>query len=286
METWNPTSNANSKKYYGCKKSRFGIGSHILRENRYFLLFSDKRTERKKALLPYIHIGQLTISNYYLAMVLGYVFMNVLMLLQYRRAMYGLNPAKAILFATIVLILGILGCKILFTLENYKWIQAKGFTFGGFSFFGAVMLIPLLIPLFGKMMSLNPRASLDSSAICIIAMLGTIRIGCYLNGCCGGQIFSIGEFDFSFPTQLMECLCDFLILSDLLKKEKTGAFSGLLYPWFLFWYGIARFIIEFLRNTEKDWLFLSHAQWFSILAVIIGAVFVFGLKQNRRHQYS
>lgn len=216
-------------------------------------------------------------------MVLGYVFMVVLMLLRHRREMYDLHPAKSVIFATVVLILGILGCKILFILENPAFVRENGLTFGGFSFFGAVMLIPLLIPLFGRLLRLDAKASLDSSAICIIAMLGTIRIGCYLNGCCGGRIFTAGELVFSFPTQLMECLCDFLILNDLLKKEKEGDIKGFLYPRMLLYYGIARFFIEFLRSTEKDWLGLSHAQWFSIAAVIIGLAFAYYLRQKRQN---
>ena len=233
-------------------------------------------------MLPYFYIGQLKISCYYLAMALGFVAMLVLMLLKYRRAMYGLRPAKAVVFAVLVLIVGILGCKLLFLLENIKWVMKNGFTLGGFSFFGAVLLIPLLMPLFGKLLRLDARASLDSSAICIAAMLGTIRIGCFLNGCCGGRIFTIGSFDFSFPTQLIECACDFLILALLLKNEKTGGFKGALYPRFLLFYGIARFLIEFMRNTDKDWLYLSHAHWFSLAAVLIGAVFE--IRRRKRGQ--
>ena len=233
-------------------------------------------------MLPYFYIGQLKISCYYLAMALGFAFMAVLMLLKYRRVMYGLRPVRAVLFAVTVLILGVLGCKLLFVLENIAWVLKNGFTLGGFSFYGAVLLIPLLMPLFGKALRLDARASLDSSAICIAAMLGTVRIGCYLNGCCGGRIFSIGAYDFSFPTQLMECVCDFLILFYLLKKEKDGDAGGTLYPRFLLLYGIARFLIEFLRNTDKDWLYLSHAQWFSIAAVLIGAAFA--LRRRRKEK--
>ena len=35
-----------------------------------------------------------------------------------------------------------------------------------------------------------------------------------------------------------------------------------------------RFVIEFLRDTPKDWLKLSHGQWFSIIAVIAGIVWL------------
>ena len=226
-----------------------------------------------EGVLPYIHIGSVTISCYYLAMVLGYVFMVVLMLLKYRRRMYGLSPIKAFLFATLVLILGVTGCKILFVLENIKLVAKNGFTFGGFSFYGAVLFIPLVMPLCRKPFRLDTRSVLDSSAICIVAMLGTIRIGCYCNGCCGGRVFGSGQDLFTLPTQLIECALDFLILFLLLRYEKKGRFQGRLYPKFLLLYGAGRFFIEFLRATSKDWLSLSHAQWFSMAAMIIGIAF-------------
>ena len=224
-------------------------------------------------MLPYIVIGPLKISSYYSAMVLGYVMMVVLMLLKSRRKKYGLSLLKSFLFATAELIIGVLGCKLLFILENIAWVQKNGFTLGGFSFYGAVFLIPLLMPLIGKLLRMAWRDSLDNAAVCIVAMLGTIRIGCFLNGCCGGRIFEIHDFLFSFPTQLIECACDGVILFFLLKCEKKGRAGGYLYPLFLLLYGSARFLIEFLRNTEKDWLCLSHAQWFSLAAIAVGIVF-------------
>ena len=233
-------------------------------------------------MLPYVTIGQFKLSLYYTAMVLGYVFMAVLMLLKSRRAKYGMSRPRAVLFATLELIFGILGCKILYVLECIELVKEKGFTIGGFSFYGAVFLIPLMMPLFKKPLGLDLRSTLDNSAICIIAMLGTIRIGCYLNGCCGGRVFTLGDWSFSLPTQLIECACDFVILYFLLRSEKKGDAKGFLYPRFLLCYGVARFFIEFLRNTDKDWLGFSHAQWFSAAAVIIGAVCEVLLRKKKK----
>lgn len=223
-------------------------------------------------MLPYIYIGQLKISTYYSAMVLGYVMMIVFMLLPKRRQKYDLSWCKSVIFATAELFFGVLGCKILFLLENIMWVRQNGFTFGGFSFYGAVFLIPLMMPLVGKALKLSLRDSLNCSAICIVAMLGTIRMGCFLNGCCGGRVFHIGDYYFSFPTQLIEFVFDLLILILLLRCEKKDDHYGSLYSKFLLWYGSARFLIEFIRNTEKDWLYLSHAHWFSAAAIIIGVL--------------
>ena len=214
-------------------------------------------------------------------MLLGYVMMIVMMLLKKRRELYGHGRFGAVYFATMELIFGVIGCKILYVFENISWIRENGFTLGGFSFYGAVFLLPLVIPLIGKTIKLRWCAAMDSAAICILAMLGTIRLGCYLNGCCGGNVFQIGEFYFTFPTQLIECIWDFAILFTLLKWEETGSSRGFLYPRFLLLYGGARFFIEFLRNTTKDWLYFSHAQWFSAAAIIIGVVFEILLRKQR-----
>ena len=136
--------------------------------------------------------------------------------------------------------------------------------------------------LVGKLLGLSSRDSLDNSAICILAMLGTIRLGCFLNGCCGGRVFSIGDFYFTFPTQLMECIVDFAILYLLLKWEKEGVAHGFIYPRFLLFYGSVRFLLEFLRNTPKDWLYFSHAQWFSAAAILIGVLFEIVLRKQRK----
>lgn len=243
-------------------------------------------------MLPHINIGQLKMSTYYTAMILGYILMIVLMLLKRRREKYGLSVIKSVVFATSELICGVLGCKILFILENINWIEKNGFAFGGFSFYGAVFLIPLVMPMVGKFLSLNLRDSLDCSAMCIIAMLGTIRIGCFLNGCCGGRVFNITDFYFTFPTQLIECACDFYILFIMIEWEKKNIAYGFFYPRFLLIYGIVRFMVEFLRNTEKDWLYLSHAQWFSIAAIMIGSVLEIILRKqmksgiNKQKSYS
>ena len=207
---------------------------------------------------------------YYLAMFLGYVAMVVLMLRRDRRARYRLSKTRAVLFATAVLLAGILGCKILYILENLRFVQQNGLTLGGFSFFGAALLAPLAMLCLGRVFRLRSAEALDNTAVCIVTMLAVIRIGCFCNGCCGGRIFFFESFDFSFPTQLMESFCDFLILLWLLRTESASANCGRLYGRFLLSYGVLRFFLEFLRSTPKDWWGLSHAQWFSLLAVVIG----------------
>ena len=155
---------------------------------------------------------------------------------------------------------GVAGCKLLYILEHL----GEPITVGGFSFFGAVFLVPPLMALFGLLFRLKPTESINASAPCVNAMIGTIRVGCFLNGCCGGWTLANG---FRWPTQALESVGDFVILFRLLNREEKG--DRFLYPRFMLAYSILRFLIEFLRDTPKDWLRLSHGQWFAIAAALI-----------------
>ncbi len=220
-------------------------------------------------MLPKLNIFGLSVSTYYLMMFLGFIFMLVLMLI--RRSRYSLNVIQAILFTVCVMFSGVLGCKVLYTLEHL----GEPLSIGGFSFFGAVFLVPPLMALFGLLFKLRPRDSVAASAPCVNAMIGTIRVGCFFNGCCGGWTTSSG---FTWPTQALESVGDFVILFWLLNREKKG--DKRLYPFFMLFYAILRFFIEFLRDTPKDWLYLSHGQWFSIASLGIALIVIFTKKKR------
>ena len=103
---------------------------------------------REYVMLPEISFFGLQLSTYHLAMVLGFVVMLTLML--QRRRHYYLSIPQAICFTTLLMFSGLLGCKALYVLENIVEVRENGLSFGGFSFFGAVFLVPLLMVIFGK----------------------------------------------------------------------------------------------------------------------------------------
>jgi prolipoprotein diacylglyceryltransferase len=72
----------------------------------------------------------------------------------------------------------------------------------------------------------------------------------------------------------MECVGDFMILCVLFLVEWHYSGKGLLYPYIMIFYGCLRFVLEFFRDTPKDWLYFSHGQWFSVVSVIAGACFL------------
>lgn len=206
----------------------------------------------------------LSLYGYYSFLAVGALSMVILTVL--RRRQYHLSAIAAVVFPLFLLVSGVCGAKLLYFIESGME------SFEGMSFFGAVYLVMLLMPIVGFLFRLKPVQTLDACAPCVASIIGFMRFGCFCAGCCGGMICTIGVNTFRWPTQLMEGFGDMLILAVLLYYEQQGLKNGLLYPFFLITYGIMRFFIEFLRDTPKTLLHLSEGQYLAILGVLIGIV--------------
>lgn len=212
-------------------------------------------------------IGSLEISTYWIMLICG--TLGMLLCTCSRRNIFQLKLWQCILFTLLLTLVGVAGAMLLYILECGS--------FGGVSFFGSVYLIPLLMPLIGLLFRLKPGQTMDICGPCVAIMIGCMRFNCFLSGCCGGWQVCFGNFCFNWPTQAMDSIGDFLILLWLLQLEKRQTHSGKLYPLFMVSYSAMRFLLEFLRDTPKDWIYLSHGQWFAMAAIFIGVIWILGL---------
>ena len=195
---------------------------------------------------------------------------SMLILMLARRRRYELSIMQAIIYTLILFVTGCVGAKLL------GFVQSGMRSNSGMSFFGAVYLVFLVMPIVGMMFKLKPMESLDACAPCGAAMVGFMRFGCYCAGCCGG--IPMGSSGMLWPTQLMEGFCDRAILCFLLFAEARGFAKNKGYPLFLLSYGSIRFILEFVRDTPKYWLGLSHGQWLSVIGVSVALLMMLGGK--------
>lgn len=228
---------------------------------------------------PYIRIGSTELSTYWLMFFVGVVAMFVLTL--DRRQQLGFSRVKATAFTLALTVCGVASVKILYILENFQETLEYGITLGGMSFFGAVFLVPLFMYPVGRLLSLRFEQTADICALCVLAMIGLIRVGCFFSGCCGGTLVELGSLMFCWPTQAVESIGDFAILAALYDYHKRGIHTGELYPMFMIGYSILRFIVEFFRATPKDWLGLGHGHWFAIAALMIGWSWMWYGKRKR-----
>lgn len=223
-------------------------------------------------MMPIIRIGSVDISTYWLMMFVGCMSMAWLMLKRKKR--FGISIVQALGFALCLMICGLLGTKILYVLEHLDEVKENGMSLGGLSFYGAVFLVPILMPLLTKVLPMNRSQINDASSLCGLSMLGSIRFGCFLNGCCGGIQAELMGLSFRWPTQAIESIGDFLILSVLYSAETQDRGKGKMYPLFMLSYSILRFLVEIFRDTPKDLLFLSRGQWYALVSIFVAVIWV------------
>ena len=205
-------------------------------------------------------------------LVLGAVSIVVITVL--RRRHYGFTLLQAACFPVLLVMCGVLGAKIL------AFIKSGFSSFNGMAFFGAVFLFPVAMPFVGKLFRMTPGQTMDVSAPCVAIFMAFFRLGCLCAGCCGGITCTIGSVSFQWPTQLMESVSNISIFALLLYLEQREKTKGLLYPYFLIFYGVTRFFIEFLRSMPKDIMGMSEGQLNSLIATTIGAVWLIVSWQN------
>lgn len=219
-------------------------------------------------MLPVLRAGLASVATLPVMLALGTLGMALSVLR--RRTHFGLSRLRAVLLTLMLTAVGVAGARILYILEN-----GPG---SGVSFYGSVFLIPLLMPLAGRLLGLHFRQTMDICGPCVAIMIGCLRIGCFLSGCCGGWAVCLGELCFAWPTQALDSIGDFIILGWLLHLEEQGRGNGRLYPLFMVAYSIMRFFLEFLRDTPKNVLGMSNGQWYAIVAVLISLLWLMILR--------
>jgi prolipoprotein diacylglyceryltransferase len=133
-------------------------------------------------------------------------------------------------------------------------------------------------------------AALDVVGLMFPLVLGTIRLGCFLGGCCYGRPVAWGVLyaprvfaargvawrafvpgaptgERVLPIQLLEsCVCYAIFAALFARLAHGAALDGRSLGWFFLGYGAWRFAAEPLRGTRHrpKWGPLSQAQWLSL----------------------
>lgn len=210
----------------------------------------------------------------------------------------GLDATQLLDFSTWLLVVGLLGSKLLLILTDwssfgtlsavFSWntLQAAGVFYGGFAaatFFAIWYIKVNKLPMLKVFDAYVPGIALAQS-------VG--RLGCFAAGCDYGKptnsflgvVFTNPiSHDFTgvplnvriYPTQIIESLATFLIFGILLWRYGKKKYDGQIFVIYLALYGVARFLIEFIRGDEdRGFVFnhlLSTSQFIAIIALIVAA---------------
>jgi phosphatidylglycerol:prolipoprotein diacylglycerol transferase len=196
----------------------------------------------------------------------------------------GLNALR-VYIATIVLIVpALVGARLLFVLSEWTFYRRNPHRIwnrgeGGFMMYGAVPVMLLCsVPLL-HVLHINFGAFWDVSIFTILVGMIFTRVGCLLNGCCGGRVtrgwFGIhlpnahGVWQRRIPTQALEALCAVVLLGVAIAMWQHTPFPGALFLLIMLSYASARLVLELVRER------VSAGRQFRI-AYALSVIFVLG----------
>lgn len=243
-------------------------------------------------------IGPITIYGYGLMIAIGIVaaYLNTERLAKKAR----LDPEPVFNILIVGVGSGIIGAKLLYYITVLDEIIANPKLLlnltEGFVVYGGIIFGILGAYLYCRKKRLLFLHYLDCAAPSIALAQGFGRIGCFLAGCCYGtpmeSPISITFTDSAyapnhiplFPSQLVSSAFDFLhffVLCALFKRNKQPGKIGAFY---LMFYSIGRFIIEFFRgDLERGNVgTLSTSQFISVFVAIAGAAMVVFLSKRKK----
>lgn len=171
---------------------------------------------------------------------------------------------KMVILNVWLTITGVLGTMILAFIETGS--------FGGTSFYGAVLMVPILI-LPALLMKITYKDILNLCAPAECAMLLVMRFDCLDKGCCFGKY--LPKLGFQFPSQITEMVVAVAVMLILIQIHRKNR-QAQLYPWYMILYGALRFSINGLRYGGTDpWLLgLSNGHFWSVVSMVIGAAWL------------
>ena len=201
----------------------------------------------------------------------------VLMLIRYKY--YEIKPILLVPLAVSVAAMGLAGTYIMFFIENGGWY--------GKSFFGAVLFFPILLFPVAVIFRIKLVYLLSFSTIPGLALLAIYKWNCYKLGCCGGRVlwFSDKGIPTHFPSQLAEMGAAIILVVVLLILERNPKFKNEIYPLCLIFYGTTRFVLNYFRWEQNDFILgMPAGNLWSLVSIGIGAVWLLVKRRNKRRK--
>jgi len=245
-------------------------------------------------MLPVIRIFGREIAMYGVFSLIGIVLGVYVATL--RRKRYELEKIDVLFGACYAGIGGLIGAKLLYIItilpniiqsihkiiNNPEFIVAI-FT-GGLVFYGGLIGAFIGFYIYCKKYNISFIKIIELYVPSIPLIHGFGRIGCFFAGCCYGvkydgllhvifhkSVAAPNDLPL-FPVQLLESLSNFIVFGILITYARKPRRAGNILGCYLIYYGIMRFILEFLRgDVVRGLIFgVSTSQWISVLIVPVG----------------
>lgn len=186
----------------------------------------------------------------------------------------SINDGMSLLLAVLHTLAGVICVKAFAFLE--------GAEAGAMSLFGAVFFMPAFYFAAAKLTKRKTADVFDIFVILIIFTLMCSRLNCLKAGCCLGNIIP-GTKALRWPNREMEIGFYLVLLVWLGRKVGRSQYSGKIYPMYMMAYGVFRFIVEWLRESEY-WVGLFHiSHIWALVSIGVGAYVYYKLSKGKKN---
>lgn len=242
-------------------------------------------------------IGPITINGFGFMVAVG--FIAAMLVGIYRAPKYKLNKDLVMDLGMVSLVCGFIGSKILYIIVEFQTLRESGDWLtnltSGYVMYGGIIGGTLSFILYCRIKKVPALKYSDLMLPSVAVAQGFGRIGCFLAGCCYGRetdsflgvVFPENSIAPSsvklLPTQLFSSAGDFVLAIVLILLARRTKRDGVVSAGYCILYGIGRFIIEIFRNDPRGNVgALSTSQFFSVFAVIIGLILMFGVRRREQ----
>ena len=182
-------------------------------------------------------------------------------------ASMDLDPSRAALATLILLVPALVGSRLWFVLRHLRvyrhdprrvWRRAEG----GLALVGGLLLALALSPAVLAALDLPFGAFWDAATFTMLVGMIFTRVGCLLNGCCGGRTSDHrlalylpdhrGRWARRHPVQLLELATATVLLAAVVAIAPAAPFPGAIFAFALAGYACARAILNPLRLRPKE----------------------------------
>ncbi len=251
---------------------------------------------------PYISVFGRTFSAYGICMAAAFVLVG---LLSYRSGKkWGVTGEDVLICGASACGIGLLAGGLLYVVVTYspeiilQFLREGriGELFGGIVFYGGLIGGILGGILGAKLAKCDPEGIAGVVFTCFPLGHAIGRIGCLLAGCCHGfaytgplavyypnAISGLNPNQGYFPVQALEALINvgiFVVLRALANRGRRG--YDILSVYLLF-YGVMRFLLEFLRGDTIRGIYggVSLSQWISLGLIAAFAIYWWGFRKKQ-----
>ena len=210
----------------------------------------------------------------------------------------GYDPDSVLDLVIILVLAGVLGSRLAYILV-YQWqdllanpaavLSLSNGGFSGLVWYGALIIDVPLFVWYLRRKGYPAWNILDIFAPFVALGYAIVRIGCFLNGCCYGEVtnsvlgvvFPYVDGLTRYPTQLFSSVLNFILFGLLIWFYPHRRFNGEVFLLYLMGYSVYRFIVEYFRDSLINYGPFTMGQIITVgLFVIAGLLYGWRKKQS------